>query len=124
MILPVKSCLLHRVITTIMAPPGINLWTGPDWNHSHAGSNTSARPSVSAYDRALVLQTDWPEAMNNRKIAQLRAEKTNLEGGDMTGGKLAADDVVFDTQKRDSQEGGKEQVEGEQTMSDSELQAL
>lgn len=80
--------------------------------------------AVSAYDRALVLKTDWPEAMNNRKIAQLRAKKTKLEGGDMTGGKLAADDVVFDTQKRDSQEGGTEQVEGEQTMSDSELQAL
>ena len=42
----------------------------------------------------------------------------------MTGGMLGADEVVFDTGKRDSQEGGTEHSEGGQSLSDVELQAL
>lgn len=80
--------------------------------------------ATGAYERALVLNPGWPEAINNLEIARLRAERTRLEGGDMTGGMLGADKVVFDTEKRDSEEGGQEQVEGGQPMSEQELQAL
>ena len=67
--------------------------------------------AITAYERALALQPDWPEATNNLQIAQLRAEKTKLEGGDMTGGRLGADEIVFDTKKSGGQDGGTEQVE-------------
>lgn len=80
--------------------------------------------ATAAYERALVLHPDWPEAINNLEIARLRAERTRLEGGEMTGGMLGADKVVIDTEKRDSEGGGQEQVEGGQPMSDRELQAL
>jgi Ca-activated chloride channel family protein len=80
--------------------------------------------AIAAYERALMLHPDWPEARNNLQIARLRAEKVRREGGDMTGGKLEADEIVFDTEKRDTQGGGQEQVEGGQTLSDQELQAL
>ena len=33
-ILPVKSFFAHRVITTIMDPPGWRRWRGPDEYHS------------------------------------------------------------------------------------------
>lgn len=80
--------------------------------------------AMTAYARALELRPDWPEAINNLEIAQLRAERTRQEGGDMTGGKLQADDIVFDTEKRDTEGDGQEQVEGGQALSDPELQAL
>lgn len=80
--------------------------------------------ATEAYERALALRPDWPEAVNNLEIARLRAERTRQEGGDMTGGMLGADEIVFDTQKRDTQESGEEQVEAGQAMSDQELQAL
>jgi len=80
--------------------------------------------AIGAYERALALQPGWPEAADNLAIARLRAERTRLEGGDMTGGMMEADDIVFDTQQRDTDEGGKEQTEGGQALSDAELQAL
>ncbi|MDX1813134.1 MAG: tetratricopeptide repeat protein [Gammaproteobacteria bacterium] len=80
--------------------------------------------AITAYERALELKPDWPEAANNLEIAKLRAESTKLEGGDMTGGQMGADEIVFDTTKRDSQNSETEQVEGAQELSDMELQAL
>jgi len=80
--------------------------------------------AITAYERALVLRPDWPRAIDNLEIARLRAAKTRREGGEMTGGKLAADEIVFDTEQRVSQGGGQEQTEGGQMLSDLELQAL
>ena len=58
-ICPVRSSLLHLVITTIIAPPGIRRWIGPDWNHSHAGRNTSGRPSLASC-------SEWGSSIINR----------------------------------------------------------
>lgn len=80
--------------------------------------------AVMAYERALQLNPDWPEATHNLEIARLRAERTRREGGDMTGGMLGADEIVFSTEKSDTQGGGDEQTDGGQTMSDLELQSL
>lgn len=80
--------------------------------------------AIKAYQQALAMHPDWPEANTNLEIARLRAEKTKLEGGDMTGGKMAADEIVFETGKRNPENGEQAQVEGAQEMSDSELQAL
>ena len=65
--------------------------------------------AVSAYDRALDLQDGWKMAEDNREIARIRAERLELEGGDMTGGMLGADEIVFS-------EGGKDKSGGEETV--------
>jgi Ca-activated chloride channel homolog len=86
--------------------------------------NGKYEEAIKAYERALALLPDWPEANNNLEIARLRAEKTKLKGGDMTGGKMGADEIVFDTEKNNTESNEQTQVEGGQTLSDAELQAL
>ena len=81
--------------------------------------------AVSAYERALGFRSQWSAAEENRKIAKIRAERMELEGGDMTGGMLGADEIVFD-------EGGKNKSGGEEIvsadegppLSDEQLRAL
>lgn len=80
--------------------------------------------AVKAYDRALQLRPDWDPARENREIALLRGERTKDEGGDVTGGKLGADDIVIETGKRKNQSKQSEIVSGGQQMSDKEIQAL
>ena len=79
--------------------------------------------AVESYDRALTARPDWPEAVANREIAQLRAEALKTEGGDMTGGQMGADDIVFNKgpNKPGDQE---EEVEGAAPTSETELQAV
>ena len=79
--------------------------------------------AVEAYETALAARPDWREAEMNREIARLRAETLKKEGGDMTGGMLAADEIVFTSGKNDSA-GQEETVEGGDPISDMELQAL
>lgn len=78
--------------------------------------------AVEAYEAALAVRPDWREAETNREIARLRAEKTKKEGGDMTGGMLAADEIVFTSGKNDTA-GQEETVEGGDPISNMELQA-
>ncbi|MGB5986487.1 MAG: tetratricopeptide repeat protein [Desulfobacterales bacterium] len=56
--------------------------------------------AIEVLDRALSLQPDWPEASDNRRIAVARAERVKKEGGDMTGGMLGADEIVFSDGKK------------------------
>ena len=86
--------------------------------------NGKYEEAIKAYEQVLALLPDWPEASNNLEIARLRAEKTKLEGGDMTGGKMGADEIVFETEKRNTDTNEQAQVEGGQEVSDSALQAL
>jgi Ca-activated chloride channel family protein len=80
--------------------------------------------AMKAYERALDLRPEWAAAMNNFEIARLRAGRTKKVGGDMTGGKMEADEIVFET--------GKPRQEGERTgerdggkaLTDAELQSL
>lgn len=75
------------------------------------------------YSRALELRPDWDDAIANREIALGRAARLKQEGGDMTGGMLAADDIVFTTGDSPPSS-GEEQTEGGQEMSDAELRAV
>ena len=79
--------------------------------------------AVARYARALELRPDWEDATVNRDIAQARAEALKKEGGDMTGGKLGADDVVFD-QGKPPPSAGEERVQEAQGGSDAELRAI
>lgn len=47
------------------------------------------------YERALALRPGWAAAVDNLAIARSRAQALARRGGDMTGGRLAADEVVF-----------------------------
>lgn len=78
--------------------------------------------AIKSYDRALSRRPDWEDARTNRRIAVARAERVKKEGGDMTGGKLGADDFVFDTAKGKSQQS--EQPEEVGDAGQAEMQAM
>ena len=80
--------------------------------------------AVSRYERALELQPQWEDPRVNGSIALARAEALRLEGGQMTGGMLGADDVVF-SEGKSSPPGSGEEVVGETSqLSEAEMQAL
>ena len=75
------------------------------------------------YARALELRPEWEDAFVNREIALARAARIKQAGGDMTGGMLAADEIVFSDGKSPPT-AGEEQAEVGQDMSDTELRAV
>ena len=79
--------------------------------------------AVVRYDRALELKPGWEHPMVNRAIAMARAELLQQEGGNMTGGMLGADEIVF-SEGSSSPSAEEEVVEMSTPMSDSEMQAL
>lgn len=79
--------------------------------------------AIVSYDRAIQLRPDWQAAQSNRDIAQGRAQGLKLEGGEMTGGELEADEIVFDLNKN-TPGTGEEVVEAGETLSDAELRAM
>lgn len=81
--------------------------------------------AVKAYDQALGLRPGWQSAEENREIARLRGERLKQEGGEGTGGKLEADDYVFDESKGDKPgETDTVEMDGGAPLSDEELRAL
>ena len=78
--------------------------------------------AIKSYDRALSEKPDWQDAEINRQIAMARAERLEKKGGDMTGGKLGADDFVFGNSKNNTQQS--EQTEQLQADGDAEMQAV
>ena len=79
--------------------------------------------AVGRFARALELRPGWKDAAVNREIALGRAGALKKEGGDMTGGKLGADEIVFDKGKS-SPPAGEELVEGGQEATDAELRSI
>ncbi len=78
--------------------------------------------AINCYDRALEKRTDWPAAIENRAIAVARAKALDFEGGNMTGGKLGADEIVFDNKAGNSEQ--TEEFAGDEPLSNQEIQAL
>lgn len=79
--------------------------------------------AIKSYDRALSQKPNWEDAEINRKIAVARAEMVKKEGGDMTGGKMGADDFVFDKSKgKGQQDEQTEEISGE--AGEAEMQAM
>lgn len=79
--------------------------------------------AVARYERALELRSDWEPAVINRDIAVARAELLKQEGGEGTGGMLAADEIVFSDAKSPPSS-GEEQTDGGAPLSDEELRAI
>lgn len=78
--------------------------------------------AVDAYDRALGMRLDWDAAVTNRRIAAERAARLKREGGDMTGGKLGADEIRFTDKKRNTRL--TETVDDTGTRNPAEMQAI
>ena len=79
--------------------------------------------AIARYDAALTRRPDWEAARENREIAVGRAERVKREGGEMTEGQLAPDEVVFNEGTSPS---GGDSDQTEQVgsgLSDVELQA-
>ena len=75
------------------------------------------------YARALEFEPSWDAAIVNREIALARAKALEKKGGDMTGGELGADEIVFSDGKPPP-DAGDEQMESGEEMSDAELRAV
>lgn len=79
--------------------------------------------AIDRYARALQLQPEWEDASTNLEIASARAEMLKQEGGEGTGGKLGADEIVFE-QGKASPSAADEQVEAGQETDSVEQQAI
>lgn len=79
-----------------------------------------------SYDRALQLRPDWKEAKDNREIARLREARKAPPDSDAggTGGKLAADEIVFDDRAKNSSQQQVVEVGAGEPLSDEALRAL
>ena len=75
------------------------------------------------YKRAIELKPGWEAAMVNLNIALARARILEKKGGEMTGGKLEADEIVF-SEDKSPPSAGEEQIKDGQEVTDAELQAV
>ena len=80
--------------------------------------------AIAQFDLALAERPEWRAAQTNRDLAAARAERLKFEGGDMTGGMLGADEIVFDQGKNDSDTDQTETVQGHKPLSDEELRTM
>lgn len=78
--------------------------------------------AIPRYERALQLKPEWTEAEANLALARAAAEVLTFEGGEMTGGKLAADDFVFN--KSGSKSGGEKDPGEAAPATEAEMQAV
>ena len=69
------------------------------------------------------LSPEWEDATINREIALARAAMLKREGGDMTGGMLEADEIVF-SKGKSPPSAGEEQIEDGGQISDAEQRAV
>jgi len=80
--------------------------------------------AIEAFDRSLELQPGWKNAVENREIARIRAERLDFTGGDMTGGKMEADDIEFDIGVEGGQDPPETTVDEGKALNDEQVQAL
>jgi Ca-activated chloride channel family protein len=77
--------------------------------------------ALKRFDKALTLRPGWPEAVRNREIARIRAERRKTEGGETSQTDSRPDQVVFDKTKP----GGEDTtVQAAMPMSDEAVRAL
>ncbi|MCU4179859.1 tetratricopeptide repeat protein [Bosea sp. BH3] len=77
--------------------------------------------ALKRYDRALTLRPDWPDAIRNREIARIRAERRKTKGGETDQTDSKPDEIVYDKDKK----GGEDTtIEQATPMSDEAVRAL
>ncbi len=80
--------------------------------------------AIADYETSLKSRPNWEAAKFNREIAKGRAERLRFEGGDMTGGMLGADEIVFDQGRSAPDTDQTETVEGSVELSDEEMRMM
>jgi Ca-activated chloride channel homolog len=82
--------------------------------------------AIASYDRALQRRPDWREAQANRALAEARRKLLEPPQDDAggTGGKLEADEIVFDDRPKQSSDTQEVEVVTTGTLSDAQVQAL
>jgi Ca-activated chloride channel family protein len=83
--------------------------------------------AIASYQNALAERPEWREARENLEIARIRQARLAPPGDDAggTGGKLQADEIVFDTSGRVAGSEAEQVLEGpEGAMSEEALRAL
>ncbi len=78
--------------------------------------------AIERYERALILRPNWPPATINLDLAKNRGKLLEKKGGEMTGGKLAADEYVFS--KTSDHNGTDEEVVAGGEASEAEKRAI
>jgi Ca-activated chloride channel family protein len=76
------------------------------------------------YSRALELRPGWSAAERNLEIAQSRAKALEKKGGNMTDGKLGADDFQFSNNPDSAQSSQEELLQSEIATDDASLQQI
>ena len=79
--------------------------------------------AIARYDRSLQLDGEFDDASVNREIARARMLALETQGGEMTGGMLAPDEIVIN-EGNSSPGSGEEQTDGGDPLSDAEIQAM
>ena len=82
--------------------------------------------AIFAYEQILSLKSGWLEARENLELARARKEKMKPPEDDAggTGGKLEADEIVFDERANKAADDQQEQISGGQQLFDQEMRAL
>jgi len=82
--------------------------------------------AIAGYEKALSLKPAWLEAEENLALAHARKEKMAPPNDDAggTGGKLAADEIVFDKRAANGSGEQTETIEGGEQPSDQEMRAM
>ncbi len=78
--------------------------------------------AVGRYDRALALRPGWAEAVANRRLAALRAERVKKTGGDQGDQREKPDEIVYDKDKKNP--AGQQTEVSSAPMSDEAVRAL
>lgn len=79
--------------------------------------------AVEKYKSVIALRKDWQAPKDNLIIAIARAKMLKKEGGDMTGGEMGADDIVF-TEGKKTKTDQTEIIDNSIEMSDAEMRTM
>ncbi len=82
--------------------------------------------AIAGYEKVVSMKPDWKEALDNLNLAKIRKKKMKPPDDDAggTGGKLGADEIVFDNRASKAPENQTETVEGGEQLSDEALRSL
>lgn len=78
--------------------------------------------AIGCYDHALAHRPGWNPALENRAIAQARAQRVAQTGGELGDQQIGADEIVFDSTAKNT--GQDTEIAGSQALSDQAIQAL